>query len=72
MRWKILEWVQGLLCRLGLLEPGKVMYIGGSDVLPQPLDKAREAELIARLGPGGPEGADRAQPAPGGLYRPAL
>ncbi len=55
MRWKILEWVQGLLCRLGLLEPGKVMYIGGSDVLPQPLDKTREAELIARLGEGDQE-----------------
>ena len=55
MRWKILAWVQGLLCRLGLLEPGKVMYIGGSDVLPQPLDKAREAELIARLGEGDQE-----------------
>lgn len=55
MRWKILEWVQGLLCRLGLLEPGKVMYIGGSDVLPQPLDKAPEAELIARLGEGDQE-----------------
>lgn len=55
MRWKILEWVQGLLCRLGLLEPGKVMYIGGSDVLPQPLDKAREGELIARLGEGDQE-----------------
>ena len=55
MRWKILEWVQGLLCRLGLLEPGKVMYIGGSDVLPQPLDKAREAELVARLGEGDQE-----------------
>lgn len=55
MKWKILEWVQGLLCRLGLLEPGKVMYIGGSDVLPQPLDKAREAELIARLGEGDQE-----------------
>lgn len=55
MRWKILEWVQGLLCRLGLLETGKVMYIGGSDVLPQPLDKAREAELIARLGEGDQE-----------------
>ena len=55
MRWKIWQWVQGLLCRLGLLEPGKVMYIGGSDVLPQPLDKAREAELIARLGEGDQE-----------------
>ena len=55
MKWKIWQWVQGLLCRLGLLEPGKVMYIGGSDVLPQPLDKAREAELIARLGEGDQE-----------------
>ena len=39
----------GLLARLGLLQPGKIMYIGGSDTLPAPLDRAEEAELIARL-----------------------
>lgn len=38
-----------LLARLGLLQPGKIMYIGGSDTLPAPLDRAEEAELIARL-----------------------
>lgn len=38
-----------LLTRLGLLQPGKIMYIGGSDTLPAPLDRAEEAELIARL-----------------------
>ena len=27
----------------------KVMYIGGSDTLPQPLTRAEEAELIARM-----------------------
>lgn len=30
----------------------KVMYIGGSDTLPQPLTRAEEAELIARMGQG--------------------
>ncbi|MGO5022608.1 RNA polymerase sporulation sigma factor SigE [Lawsonibacter sp. LCP25S3_G6] len=39
----------GLFTRLGLLQPGKIMYIGGSDTLPAPLDRAEEAELIARL-----------------------
>ena len=29
--------------------PDKVMYIGGSDALPQPLPRAEEAALIARL-----------------------
>ena len=29
--------------------PDKVMYIGGSDTLPQPLQRAEEAALIARL-----------------------
>lgn len=29
--------------------PDKVMYIGGSDTLPQPLPRAEETALIARL-----------------------
>lgn len=33
-------------------QAGKVMYIGGSDTLPQPLSREREAELIARMGRG--------------------
>ena len=38
-----------LLIRLGLMEPGKVMYIGGSDTLPPPLSREEEAELLGRL-----------------------
>ncbi len=41
-----------LLTRLGLIPPGKVMYIGGSDILPSPLKGAEEQELIARLAQG--------------------
>ena len=37
---------------LRLARPDKVMYIGGSDTLPQPLSREREAELIARMGRG--------------------
>ena len=52
-------WMMGLrrfLARLGLCPPGKVMYIGGSDTLPAPLEREAEAALIARLG-AGDEGA---------------
>ena len=38
-----------LLARLGLMLPGKIMYIGGSDTLPPPLTRDEESELIARL-----------------------
>lgn len=38
-----------LLVQLGLCLPGKVMYIGGSDTLPLPLEREEEAALIARL-----------------------
>ena len=41
--------VQQLLARLGLALPGKIMYIGGSDVLPPPLSREEETTLIARL-----------------------
>ena len=44
--------LEGLLSRLGLCLPGKVMYIGGSDTLPAPLAREEEAALIARLGEG--------------------
>lgn len=46
---KWMDRLAALLTRLGLLQPGKIMYIGGSDTLPAPLDRAEEAELIARL-----------------------
>lgn len=38
-----------LLIRLGILEPDKIMYIGGSDTLPPPLSREEEAELLTRL-----------------------
>ncbi len=37
------------LTRLGILEPDKIMYIGGSDTLPPPLSREEEAELLTRL-----------------------
>lgn len=37
---------------LRIARPDKVMYIGGSDTLPQPLTRAEEAELIARMDSG--------------------
>lgn len=49
---KLKERLSGLLARLGLVLPGKVMYIGGSDTLPAPLAREEEAALIARLGEG--------------------
>ena len=37
------------LARWGLWLPGKVMYIGGSDVLPAPLSREEESICISRL-----------------------
>ena len=44
--------VRALLARLGLLQPAKLMYIGGSDVLPPPLKPAEEQVLLKRLSDG--------------------
>ena len=44
--WTLRLW----LARLGVLLPGKIMYIGGSDTLPAPLSREEEAELLSRLG----------------------
>ena len=46
-RGRVLLWQA--LARLGLCLPGKVMYIGGSDTLPPPLDRAEEADVLLRL-----------------------
>jgi len=46
---------RALLARWGIVLPGKVMYIGGSDTLPPPLKREEEAELIERLGEGDQE-----------------
>ena len=53
MKFRMAHWshlLQRLLTRLGLALPGKVMYIGGSDTLPPPLSREREAELLERIG----------------------
>lgn len=47
-------WLGRLLAKLGLVLPGKVMYIGGSDTLPPPLDREEETRMIALLGQGDP------------------
>lgn len=49
----MLHWfskLRKLLERLGLLPQTPVHYIGGSDVLPVPLTREREAELVTRIG----------------------
>ncbi len=47
------------LARWGLLRPGKIMYIGGSDVLPAPLSREEEGCCIARLAAGEEGAANR-------------
>ncbi|MBD5161354.1 MAG: RNA polymerase sporulation sigma factor SigE [Oscillibacter sp.] len=49
---KLLAALRRLLERLGLLRPGKIQYIGGSDALPPPLPREEEAEVLARLDAG--------------------
>lgn len=43
---------QLLFMRLGLLNPAKVMYVGGSDVLPPPLKAEQEQQLLQQLSQG--------------------
>lgn len=43
------------LALLGIWQPGKVMYIGGSDVLPPPLKAAEEQRALAALAEGDEE-----------------
>ena len=47
--WKKLR---SLLARLGILPPGAVHYIGGSDTLPPPLPREEETALLGRLAAG--------------------
>ena len=58
-RWrrlrKLWERAAALLARLGLAQPGKIMYIGGSGTLPVPLTREEEAQAIARLEQGDEE-----------------
>lgn len=45
----IREKIRAFLRRFGLDATDKVMYIGGSDILPAPLSREEEAKLLARL-----------------------
>ncbi len=50
MKWrKFCMRLRQWLAKWGVLAPEKIMYIGGSDTLPAPLPREREAEVIARL-----------------------
>lgn len=46
-QWKL--FLERLLRRIGLISPGKIMYIGGSDTLPPPLKREEEAALLAQM-----------------------
>ncbi len=46
VKQKVMEKWNALLVKLGLRVPDQIWYIGGSDVLPQPLDRAREREVL--------------------------
>ena len=53
--WTLKYRLDQLLMKLGLLQPDKIMYIGGSDTLPAPLPREEEARLIARMEEGDPQ-----------------
>ena len=47
--------INAALVRMGILNPSKVMYIGGSDVLPAPLKGEEEQLMLEQLAQGNPE-----------------
>jgi RNA polymerase sporulation-specific sigma factor len=49
---RIIVLIYRLMKRLGLAPPDSLMYIGGSETLPPPLDRREEAELISKLSSG--------------------
>ena len=51
--------LEAILQKLGLLQPGKIMYIGGSDVLPAPLKPEQERQAVAALEQSAPVLYDR-------------
>src|SRR5690625_4444638 len=50
-KWKIRFWWNRLLRKLGIQRDG-VYYVGGKTVLPAPLDKEEEKDLLERLSEG--------------------
>lgn len=55
MLHKVQMLLNRILLTLGLIHPGKVMYIGGSDTLPAPLKKGEEARLLSMMDEGNEE-----------------
>lgn len=55
----LLRWLTALLRRLGLIRPDGIFYIGGSEVLPPPLDAKQEADTLAALHAGEPWARDK-------------
>jgi len=49
---KMREMIERLLIKLGFYLPDVVMYIGGSDTLPPPLNKEEETQLLLMLSEG--------------------
>ena len=47
--------ITGILVEMGMLRPSKIMYIGGSDVLPPPLKGQEEQRMLERLSVGDAE-----------------
>lgn len=52
MPLKLIGMLNQFLLKLGLIHPGKIMYIGGSDTLPPPLKREDEAILLSRMDKG--------------------
>ncbi len=52
MKWAWMARLRRWLEKLGIVLPGHVHYIGGSDTLPPPLPREEESALLERLGQG--------------------
>ena len=49
---RLISEVKRLLARLGVVSPPHVMYIGGSDILPPPLERDMERDVLERMAAG--------------------
>ena len=49
---RLMNGVKRLLERLGVVSPPHVMYIGGSDILPPPLERELERDVLERMAAG--------------------
>ncbi len=55
MSFDIKKWLESVLLKLGINLPDLILYIGGSDTLPPPLEKEEEARLLDELSNGSAE-----------------